>query len=58
MVTLLDASRTCAVSYTTLNRWVKKGKLQVRRLGGYRIVDPGEVQKLVEEMRRHYPIVA
>jgi predicted site-specific integrase-resolvase len=58
MVTLPDAAQTYSVSYTTLNRWIAKGKLQVRRLGSYRIVDPAEVEKLVTEMRRHYPIVA
>ena len=46
-----DAATRIAVSHWTIRQWIKTGKLRAVKLGRRVLIEPGELERLVEQGR-------
>lgn len=53
LINLTKASQFLEVSYMTVYRWVKNGKLPTVRIGGMPFISLGDLIKVKEERRNH-----
>ena len=51
---LKEAAKAVGLSPWTLRGWIRSGKLRCVRLGRRVMIEPGELQKLVEQGRTGY----
>jgi excisionase family DNA binding protein len=52
VIGLKDAALAVGLSPWTLRGWIRHGKLRCVRLGRRVLIEPGELQKLVEQGRK------
>jgi len=52
LINLTQAARHLEVSYMTIHRWKKKGKLKVTYIGGKPYVSLGQIVKLFNKRER------
>ena len=51
-VGLKEAAKAVGLSVWTLRGWIRRGKLRCVRLGSRVMVEPGELQRMVEAGRK------
>jgi len=47
-----DAAKAVGLSHWTIRQWIRQGKLATIRLGRRVLIEPGELQRLVEAGRQ------